>query len=158
MLDAAMADFFGGGVSLIVATVAADGAPIATRGWGLTPLSPRRARLLVAADDAMAFAPADATQRDGVAVAITAADVRSYRAVQLKGRSVAVEPATDDDRATAAASLDRFAIAVAETDRTPRHLVDRLVPGAFVACTIEVETMYDQTPGPGAGAPVTVAP
>jgi hypothetical protein len=155
MLDVALTEFLGRGVSLIVATVDADGAPFATRGWAVTPLSRHRARLLVAADDAPAFAPAGGTAARGTAIAVTIADVRTYRAVQLKGRSVDVEPATDEDRATVAAGVDRFATAVAQTDGTPRHLLDRLVPGAFVACTVEVDAVYDQTPGPGAGARVT---
>ena len=27
-----------------------------------------------------------------------------------------------------------------------------MVPGDFVACTVVIDELYDQTPGPGAGA------
>jgi hypothetical protein len=30
--------------------------------------------------------------------------------------------------------------------------MDRLVPVDLLACTVEVDELYDQTPGPGAGA------
>lgn len=151
MLDAAMVEFLAGGTGLIVATVGAGGEPHATRGWALTPLSPRAARLLVPADDGDLFGP-------GVAVAVTAADVRSYRAVQFKGRCRSVEPATDDDLVAAAAHVDGFAAAVRDADGTPRALVDRLVPPAYAACVVEFDALYDQTPGPGAGAALTAAP
>ena len=151
MIDAAMVAFFGGEISLTVATVDADGQPYATRGWSLLPVSSERARLLIDANDASRFAP-------GVAVAMTAAEVRTFRAVQLKGRCRGVDGATDADRAAVTAATDRFATAVRETDGTPRHLFDRLVPAAFVACLVDVDEAYDQTPGPGAGAPVAASP
>ncbi len=31
-------------------------------------------------------------------------------------------------------------------------LTERLRPAAYVACTVEIDEAYDQTPGPGAGA------
>ena len=154
MLDAAMADFFGGGVSLIVATVGDDGAPHATRAWSLRLVSPARARLLLPLHDTTALDRVAA----GSPVAVTAADVSTLRSVQLKGRALGVEPATDDDRADVARHVDAFFGAVTATDGTPRPLLDRLVPADYAACLFDITDVYDQTPGPGAGSPVVRAP
>ena len=154
MLDASLTEFLEGGCSLIVATVTDDGAPHATRGWGLDVLDPRTARILLPSHDTIAL--------EGLAgggpVAITAADVTTLRSVQLKGRATAVEPATDEDRVRAARHNDAFFADVTATDGTPRALLDRLLPAAYAACVLEVAEVYDQTPGPGAGAPVGGTP
>ncbi len=47
---------------------------------------------------------------------------------------------------------------VNETDHTPRGLIDNMVPDHFVACTLDVEELYNQTPGPQAGASFPAAP
>jgi hypothetical protein len=39
-----------------------------------------------------------------------------------------------------------------EMDWTPREVVDRLVPEDFVTATVAITELYDQTPGPQAGA------
>jgi hypothetical protein len=139
-----------GGCSIIVGTVLDDGEPYATRGWGMTllPGEPVRVRLLLAADDAVGAA----ALAGGHAIAVTAADVPSLRAVQLKGRSLGVSPGTDDDRARAARFADAFLGDVARTDGTDRRVLERIVPADYVACTFTIDERYDQTPGPGAGA------
>ena len=38
-----------------------------------------------------------------------------------------------------------------ELDGIPRQLVERMRPGTFAVCEIEVESLLDQKPGPGAG-------
>jgi hypothetical protein len=148
VLDADKAAFLQGGCALIVATVSPDGEPYATRGWGLTLLPDDAVRLLLAADDAVTIGLAAA----GGALAVTAADVRTLRSVQLKGQAVGVEPAATDDTARAARYCDAFFTDIEETDGTPRAQCDRLMPAGYVACTIAVDAVFDQTPGPGAGA------
>ena len=39
-------------------------------------------------------------------------------------------------------------------DSMARYLMERLVPTEFVACEFDIVEVYDQTPGPNAGAPV----
>ena len=41
---------------------------------------------------------------------------------------------------------------VEELEGTDRRLLERMVPDDFVACTVVIDELYDQTPGPGAGA------
>ena len=152
MSDAATAEFLEGGCALIVGTVGPGGEPYATRAWGVN---------LLAADVSAVRVLLDANDRrslddvgGGGRIAITAADVPTLRSVQLKGRCTGVEPGTDQDRARAERYAEAFFADVERTDGTPRHLLERLLPFDFAACTVVVEELYDQTPGPGAGAPI----
>jgi hypothetical protein len=149
---AATKRFLESGCALIVGTVNADGEPHANRGWGLTvlPGDGDHIRLLLDADDPRALADLTAAG----AIAITGADVRTLQSVQLKGRFVGSEPADDDDRARVRRFCDGFFGDVVAVDGTPRELLERLVPDDYVACTIAIGEVYDQTPGPGAGAPL----
>jgi hypothetical protein len=146
-----------GGSALVVGLALADGAPYATRGWGLvTSCVDDRlvARVLV---DAL-----DRAQLEGLCgrrvVATTSTEVRSLRSVQLKGPLLAIEDATDDDLATVAAYKDDFFTAVLEIDDIGWDHMERMTPAAFVAVTCRVEEAYDQTPGPLAGQPVASGP
>jgi hypothetical protein len=150
MVEGAAAELLTGGCALIVGVVSADRVPCATRGWGLTVLAgpPSRVRLVLSSDDV----PRLRDDTDSQAIAITAADVRTFHAVQLKGRAGVPEPADRADRAAVIRYCDSFFGAVEDVDGTERRLLDRLVPEDFVACTVMVDELYDQTPGPGAGA------
>ena len=147
--------FLEGGSALILGTVAADGAPHASRGWGLDVLGDGEVRLLVDADDDVTLANATATG----AIAITAADVRTLHSTQLKGHVVAVEAGGPADQARARRYCDQFFEDIHETDGTPFETLERMVPSRFAACICRFDEWFDQTPGPGAGAPVDrVAP
>jgi hypothetical protein len=149
--DVVAAELLASRYSLIVALVSEDGVPYATRGWGLTVLQdqPLRVRLLLGEDDAPEL---EAAGRDGRGIAVTAADPVTLHAVQMKGRAGVVEDATPADRATVTDYCDSFFGAVQEVDGTDREFLERLVPPDFVACTVAIDELYDQTPGPGAGA------
>jgi hypothetical protein len=43
---------------------------------------------------------------------------------------------------------------VTAVDGTERRLLERLVPSDYTAWTVAIDEVYDQTPGPGAGAPL----
>jgi hypothetical protein len=140
-----------GGSALIVATVGTGGMPHANRAWGVTVLDRgNRFRVILDADDDVMLVNLRATGR----VAVTGCDVVSLRSVQVKGRVEALEPVTARDLALRERCTELFFRDVEETDRTPRELLDRLVPGEFVACVVTVDEVYDQTPGPAAGAAV----
>ena len=158
MFEPEIAAFLGGGRAFIVATVGEANEPHATRGWGLELVDEpridggraRRVRLLLDADDVCALEHV----RRGRRVAITAADVRTLRSVQLKGRTVGLEVAGADDDARAARYCDAFFADITAIDGIQRGVLDRLVPSRYAACAVDVEELYDQTPGPGAGAPL----
>lgn len=158
MFDDETTAFLLSGCALIIGTVMADGEPHAGRGWGLdiTVDCDDRAevRLLLDADDTTTIELAGA----GGAMAITAANVRTLRSVQLKGRSLglAAPEAGDDDRVRR--YVDQFFTDIEDTDGTSPELLAAFEPGRFVACSVEIIERYDQTPGPGAGAPIPARP
>jgi len=145
-----------GGWSLIAGTVGADGEPTAARCWGITVLSRERGecRLLFDANATRTHADLAAT---GV-IAITAGDVSTLRSIQMKGvMSSPVEPATPDEVTRAAEFADAFFGEIVKTDGSPRDLLQHMFPDAFVACTAWFTELYDQTPGPVAGAAIDEA-
>lgn len=144
MLDDELVRFLQGGCALIVCTLDPDGEPFASRAWGLTVLSaedPVRVRLLATPD-------VSALGR----IAITGTDVPTLRSTQLKGCIVASEPGNDLDAAKSRKYTDAFYSDVELSDRVPRDLLDRMTPTDFLALTVEVEEMFNQTPGPRAGS------
>jgi Pyridoxamine 5'-phosphate oxidase len=140
--------FLESGCALIVATVSVDGEPRATRGWGLDVLGENQVRILLEADDHVTLE--HLASHDSIA--ITSTSVRTLHSMQLKGRALRIEPATDDDRRRAARFCDDFFSDIVAIDGYDRALLDRLVPADYVTCTVAVEAAYDQTPGPRAGA------
>jgi len=142
------------GCSLVVGTVASDGEPVAGRGWGLTVTDPDgdRVRLVLDKSDIGTRENIEATGR----LALTAGDVATLRAWQLKGRvTTAVVDADDAVRAEVVEFCDAFFNNVIATDGTERRLLERLVPFDFVVCEMTVDEVFDQTPGPGAGTAVS---
>jgi hypothetical protein len=141
--------FLEGGCALILGTVLTDGEPHAGRGWGLTVLPDHQhVRLLLDAED---LAMVDRAAEGGT-IAITGASVRTLQAVQLKGRVVSVEAASGDDVARAGRYCDAFYGDIVDTDGSDRTVVERMTPAGYMVCTVAVEQLFDQTPGPGAGA------
>ena len=88
---------------------------------------------------------------EGRPVAITAADVRTLRSMQLKGTSRGPDAPRGDDVARMHRYADEFYVDIVETDGTPRHVLDRLTPNGIVPFVVEVVDGFDQTPGPAAG-------
>ncbi len=140
-----------GGSALVVGSVGPDGMPRAVRGWGARVLDPPdRLRLMLDAEEDATLAHL----RDSGRIAVTGCDVPTLRSVQVKGRVELVEPPTALDLALQERCTDRFFRDVEDTDQTPRHLLDRMLPREFVACVVVIEDVFDQTPGPAAGASI----
>ncbi len=141
------------GASMLFGTVCADGAPRAARAWGVQvdPSSPRL-RIAVTADDAVVVA-----NLASPSVTFTAADVRTFRSLQIKGRVVLVEAPTPHDRAIVDEQTDRFFVAVMEVDRTPLEGLRCMLPHDVVMVEMSVDELFDQTPGPTAGSALRAA-
>ena len=152
MFDAETVRVLESDVSLVIAIVAPDGAPIVSRACGLNVLdaSTGSVRLLLDAEDE----PMLAHLSNGCVIALTTGNVRTHEAKQFKGRVVALEAATPADEAHAAQYYEAFCDVVQESDGIDREAVERLVPTRFLACLVSFGEMFDQTPGPGAGAPI----
>ena len=150
MLSPETTAFLEGGPSFIVGTVDTDGAPTATRGWGLTVLSAEvgECRLLLDRDADRALANLEATR----AIAVTCADVPTFFAVQLKGEFVRLEPATDADRSRSDDYVDAFFGDIIRTDGSDLASLHQMRPNDIVASIVRFGEIFDQTPGPGAGS------
>lgn len=137
------------GAGLVIGTVGADGAPRAERAWAVSVVDPdtKRVRIVLGADD-----PVTVQNLANGPVALTGADVRTFDSVQFKGHVVAVEPPTSDDVAHVREHVDRFFAAVHATDGNPIELLRRMLPHEMVAVEMVVGELFDQTPGPDAGA------
>jgi hypothetical protein len=155
-LEPEMEAFLHSGCALIVGLTSERGEPFATRGWGATvlhaaggdaPSESLQLRVLVDAAEELAVD----LMGSGCAVALTAADVITLRSVQFKGRATGRAAATPADRDRADAYCDQFFADIASADLTPTELLERMRPTEVVACTVEIDEMFDQTPGPGAG-------
>lgn len=152
MFGSELTSMIDAGAGLVVGTAGADGEPRATRAWAVTVVDDgtRRVRVVVSADDPVSVA----NLRTGAVVALNGADVRTFRSVQLKGRVMAVESPSADDLGTTRAQSDRFLQVVHETDGNPLELLRRILPVEVVVVELEIDEMYDQTPGPDAGGPL----
>lgn len=141
--------FAADGRALIVGATDDHGVPCATRGWGFRSTGDL-AVVLLDADDAASLG----CLVPGRWIAVSAADVSTFRSLQFKGEVVGVVPLTSEDRAAHDHYVRTFYDAIVEVDGVPRALVERVTPSGFVACRFAVREVYDQTPGPGAGSPV----
>jgi hypothetical protein len=136
--------------SLLVGTVGTDGLPDATRAWGVDVLGPDRVRVLLASNAERTLA----NLGGGGEMALTATHFLTFVSWQLKGRVTALGDATASDRI----HLDTFCAGcvrlIHESDGTPEEIVWRLFPVGIVACEMQVDQVFDQTPGPHAGTRV----
>jgi hypothetical protein len=137
------------GTSVLIGTVDANGAPATCRGIAL-----------VSADGcatATVYAPM-ATSQQTIAnlaatgrLAVVACHPIDHCATQLKGHSRAVRLATDEEGAFVRRRLEEFAD-VLDQIGTPRRVTRRLAHWPAFAIEMQVDEIYDQTPGPKAGA------
>jgi hypothetical protein len=129
-----------------------DREPHAARGWGIRfprPGQPR-CRVMIGAQELPAL-----ERRPGRRLlALTITEVRTLVSVQFKGPSGPPQPATADDLDVVQRYSEAFFTIVEEVDGTPRALLERMLPTEFVVCEVDVEELYDQTPGPRAGTPI----
>lgn len=150
MIDEALRAFLERGCAMIVGTVAADGAPHAQRAWGCSVVGSSTVRVLLDATDEVLRSHLTGGGR----IAITSADVRTLESVQLKGRVERVEATTDEDLERCERHNAELFEDIFVTDHYPREYTERMEPPRYVVAVIAVDEVYDQTPGPGAGAPV----
>ena len=139
------------GVGLVVGAVTGAGEPRAARAWAATVVDAgqRRVRIVVSGDD-----PGFVDCLEGGIVAVTGGDVLTLKSGQMKGRVELIEPPTEDDLTTMAEHSTTFMEAVHATDGNPIAHLQRLLPNRVVVIEIVADELYDQTPGPDAGAAV----
>jgi hypothetical protein len=152
LIDGQLVEFFRGPVSAMLGSADQLHVPDATRVSGLAALDGRRIRVLIAAD-----APAArANTPVGAAVALLVTDITTYRSIQLKGHvTIASEERTAGDIALLHRHVEAFCRASAQVGIDPL-LAPNVFPDDVVALVLEVDSMFDQTPGPGAGHRIEV--
>jgi hypothetical protein len=87
----------------------------------------------------------------GSKVALTATKPSTYRSMQIKGSVRRIWAATEDDVARALGQRDDFAADVEALGIEPARGVRFMREDVLLAASIDVEELYDQTPGPAAG-------
>lgn len=142
------------GISITVASRGPDHRPLLGRAVGCRLAQDRsRVTVLVPKDQNAELVEALRASR---AVAVVFSQPSTHRTIQLKGTDARVEPAGDADRDRAARWSEGF---VAELGALgyDRELVGTFVwcdPAELVAVSFGPCAAFQQTPGPGAGAPL----
>ena len=154
MFDESMIEYLHSGCALLVGSVDEAGRPHAGRGLGLTvlDLDGGRVRLLVDAEDSITLA----NLQPGAMVAITTASVPTLQSVQMKGRVAVVEAATEADDAKRIQYATDFMNDIHDTDGDALEVLERWALRPIVACIVDVDSWFDQTPGPSAGSSMSV--
>lgn len=150
-----LVDFLESGVSILVGTRNAELRPHGMRAMGAIASSDRR-RVTIFLPAATAALTVE-NVRDNGAVAVTFSRPSDHQSMQLKGRSVATREAAGDDRYV----LERYRAAWFEQLHVcgvARSTSKRWAYWPAVAIEIEVDSLFQQTPGPGAGGALGVKP
>jgi len=144
-----LVSFIESGVSIVVGTRDARLMPECTRAMGAR-VARERTRItlwLPAATATLSLA----NLRDNGQLAATFSRPWDHRTVQIKGRQRRAGPAKPADQR----AVERYRSALAdELERVgmPRHLTLRLASWPAHAVEVAIDAIFDQTPGPGAGA------
>jgi predicted pyridoxine 5'-phosphate oxidase superfamily flavin-nucleotide-binding protein len=149
VFDESVIEFLHSGCAVLVGTVDSEGTPHACRAWGLTVVDAtnERLRLLADADDRVTMA----NLTPGAMVAITVAGVATFRSMQMKGCVVGTDTLTDADLAKQAQYTDDFVHDISLIDRVPEALLRRWSDRRVVPFLVDIDSSFDQTPGPSAG-------
>ena len=137
------------GVATIVATRDEELRPEIARGWGIS-VSPDRSGATLCIEAPRGSRMRTNLERNG-AIAVTCSLPTSYRTIQLKGEAFDLREPTPQQLE----DVERHAAAFAreaEQVGLPTGAGQRLVDPKLVAVTFSVRELYDQTPGPNAGA------
>ncbi|MCU1346598.1 MAG: hypothetical protein JWL70_2864 [Acidimicrobiia bacterium] len=147
-VDDELAAFLQSGVAALAATADADLVPDGTRVWGCA-VAPAgdRLRILVPVTATQTLANLATTGR----IAVCFTDVVVYRSVQIKGAAVELPGrALPSDLALFKSYRDALFTSIAKVG-LEYPAVAGFIPVGVVPVVIDVQQMFDQTPGPGAG-------
>jgi hypothetical protein len=155
VLTAELVEYMESGVSLLVGSRDAALRPASARGFGVG--------IDAASCGATVFLPAAASAvtlsnlRDNGQIALTFSRGFDHRSVQVKGHVVSISETNEEQRQLQDRYFARFSeglIFIGHQERLLRRV--RYYPSYAVA--FQIESMFDQTPGPGAGRTASVAP
>jgi nitroimidazol reductase NimA-like FMN-containing flavoprotein (pyridoxamine 5'-phosphate oxidase superfamily) len=145
-----LAAFMRRGVVTFLGTTDAMGTPEVARATGIAPAGRGRLRLLISADATVTLTNLEG----GSEVAVLVTDITDYRSVQWKGRLVEVAAVvTPGDLAMSDHNFEQFR-AACRVVGVDHEQAWRMWPVQPVAVVVEVDELFDQTPGPQAGRTV----
>jgi hypothetical protein len=141
--------FVESGPSMLVGTRDNELVPDAVRAVGLRvwPGSSQITVYLAATTSARTAANARASRR----LAVTVSHPPTHRTYQIKGAVLDVRDADAEDRQVIEKYVDDFADVLASVG-LPRHITRRLACWPALAVDLDIEEVFAQTPGPGAGS------
>ena len=146
---AELAAFLDAGPAMLGASADESNRPECFRVWGAW-LVDDRLRALVASDAGRTLAGVG----DGSRLCFTFTDITSFESVQVKGRAAgAAAPPGPADLERMRRYNDLFSAALRGVGHR-RQLAETMRPLSVFVLEMDVEELYDQTPGPGAGARV----
>jgi hypothetical protein len=152
MIDPALAAFLEEGLGIHIGTRDAHLQPAGARAIAVRP-EPDGLHLVVYVSEVAAARLLD-NLRDNLQAAVTFVRPVDDRACQVKGLFHTVRPATEAERAFVAAQWDRF-LQQLEHIGIPRGGSAAWVTWPAVAIRIQVNAVFDQTPGPHAGSAIS---
>lgn len=143
--------FSGGGVSVIVGTVDADGIPTCCRGIALAMRDDFEliTVYIPSATGQETVANLATTRR----VAVSCTHPLSHDSIQIKGLTRGVRLAPAADESFVRERLEQFGDVLEEIG-LPRHVSRSMAHWPAFAIDVSVEQVFDQTPGPKAGAAI----
>lgn len=155
VIDSGLADFLKLPVMLVASVRSIQGKAAIARGMGVR-LGADRAHVdfLVSR---MQWPNAVLGLEAGAPVALTACDPKDYRTIQIKGRLVAVTDADASDLALGKEYRDRIFANLRALGVEDRQIACWLAAEDLVRLRFTPITVFDQTPGQGAGAALASA-
>lgn len=140
-----------GGTSIMVGTVDADGVPTCCRGFAINTKDHfETITVFVPAATAQeTIANVATTRRMAVSVTVPG----THKSIQIKGVTRGVKLAPPEDEAYVTQRHHEFAD-VLNILGMPRKVTHRMAYWPAFAIDVTVEEVFDQTPGPRAGAPL----
>lgn len=144
-----LAAFLESGLSLVVGTRDGDLVPECAFGAGIR-VHAGGGRVTLFLGTSPAAAAIENLRANG-AVAITASRPVDYRTVQLKGRATRVEAVSDVERRTLLSYREALVRQLGAVGWA-RSVTRRLSVWPCVAVEVELDAVFEQTPGPRAGA------
>lgn len=148
VLNEAVVELIESGASMIVGTRDREMRPECARGLGAR-VSEDRTRVTVLLNGALSERMR-ADLADNGRIAVGFSRVHDHRTIQIKGRALDVREGDEGDVAAA----ERYVIAFSEQVALaglPRSVVRRVALTPCLVVELEVDEVFDQTPGPGAG-------
>jgi len=147
--DPSIIRYLGSGMAIVVGTVDAAGWPVTCRAAALVGHADGQSVTvyLPVATSAETIANIATSGR----IAIVSSCPADHGTIQLKGRSRGVRVAGETDAEIVAAQVELSADTLDQVG-LPRRITRSLASWPAFAVDVEVESVFDQTPGPRAGA------